>query len=119
MRRAIQTGERNMEGAGSNVRGLTSVIKSPFLTWVQTHDGMHPIIGRVSAASSCYSDRSIHIDTHFSRVWGKPPTMVAGMTPTPVQVGFVSAIMSNLPVVVTATCLCSPKQGSRDIVEDP
>ena len=42
-----------MEGAGSDVLGLTSVINSSFLTWAPTHDAMHPIVGHVSAASSC------------------------------------------------------------------
>lgn len=40
------------------------------------------------------SDGTIHIDTPFSRLLGKPPIMVAGMTPTTVQAGFVSAVLS-------------------------
>jgi fatty acid synthase subunit alpha len=36
------------------------------------------------------SDGNIHIDTAFSRLLGKAPNMVAGMTPTTVEVGFVS-----------------------------
>ncbi|GBE87869.1 fatty acid synthase [Sparassis crispa] len=39
------------------------------------------------------SDGSIHIDTPFSRLLGKPPIMVAGMTPTTVKAGFVSAVL--------------------------
>ena len=39
------------------------------------------------------SDGTIHIDTPFSRLLGKPPIMVAGMTPTTVQAGFVSAVL--------------------------
>ncbi|KAG8905251.1 3-oxoacyl-[acyl-carrier-protein] synthase [Tulasnella sp. 403] len=40
------------------------------------------------------SDGKIHIDTPFSRLLGKPPIMVAGMTPTTVKAGFVSAVLS-------------------------
>ncbi|KAI0749711.1 fatty acid synthase [Daedaleopsis nitida] len=39
------------------------------------------------------SDGTIHIDTPFSRLLGKPPIMVAGMTPTTVKAGFVSAVL--------------------------
>ncbi|EJU05022.1 fatty acid synthase [Dacryopinax primogenitus] len=38
-------------------------------------------------------DGRIQIDTPFSRLLGKPPIMVAGMTPTTVKAGFVSAIL--------------------------
>ncbi|KZT01368.1 fatty acid synthase [Laetiporus sulphureus 93-53] len=40
------------------------------------------------------SDGTVHIDTPFSRLLGKPPIMVAGMTPTTVKAGFVSAVLS-------------------------
>ncbi|KAF9648674.1 fatty acid synthase [Thelephora ganbajun] len=40
------------------------------------------------------SDGTIHIDTPFSRLLGKPPIMVAGMTPSTVKAGFVSAVLS-------------------------
>ncbi|KZT29627.1 fatty acid synthase [Neolentinus lepideus HHB14362 ss-1] len=40
------------------------------------------------------SDGQIHLDTPFSRLLGKPPIMVAGMTPTTVKAGFVSAVLS-------------------------
>ena len=39
------------------------------------------------------SDGKVHIDTPFSRLLGKPPIMVAGMTPLTVKAGFVSAIL--------------------------
>lgn len=39
------------------------------------------------------SDGTVHIDTPFSRLLGKPPIMVAGMTPTTVKAGFVSAVL--------------------------
>ena len=39
------------------------------------------------------SDGKIHLDTPFSRLLGKPPIMVAGMTPTTVKAGFVSAVL--------------------------
>jgi enoyl reductase-like protein len=40
------------------------------------------------------SDGKLHIDTPFSRLLGKPPIMVAGMTPTTVPAGFVSAVLN-------------------------
>ncbi|EPS98651.1 hypothetical protein FOMPIDRAFT_1051297 [Fomitopsis schrenkii] len=40
------------------------------------------------------SDGKIHLNTAFSRLLGKPPIMVAGMTPTTVKAGFVSAILA-------------------------
>lgn len=40
------------------------------------------------------SDGTLHIDTPFSRLLGKPPIMVAGMTPSTVKAGFVSAILN-------------------------
>ncbi|KZS94178.1 fatty acid synthase [Sistotremastrum niveocremeum HHB9708] len=40
------------------------------------------------------SDGKVHIDTPFSQLLGKPPIMVAGMTPSTVQAGFVSAVLS-------------------------
>jgi len=43
---------------------------------------------------SCRSDGTVHLDTRFSRLLGKPPIMVAGMTPTTVKAGFVSAVLS-------------------------
>ncbi|KAL0953237.1 hypothetical protein HGRIS_004490 [Hohenbuehelia grisea] len=40
------------------------------------------------------SDGTIHLDTPFSRLLGKAPIMVAGMTPTTVKAGFVSAVLN-------------------------
>ena len=39
------------------------------------------------------SDSEIHLDTPYSRLLGKPPIMVAGMTPSTVKAGFVSAVL--------------------------
>ncbi|EJD06870.1 fatty acid synthase [Fomitiporia mediterranea MF3/22] len=39
------------------------------------------------------SDGKLYIDTPFSRLLGKPPIMVAGMTPSTVKAGFVSAVL--------------------------
>ncbi|KAL5526485.1 FAS2 [Sanghuangporus sanghuang] len=39
------------------------------------------------------SDGKLQIDTPFSRLLGKPPIMVPGMTPSTVKAGFVSAIL--------------------------
>lgn len=39
-----------------------------------------------------HSDSAIHIDTPFSRLLDKPLIMVAGMAPTTVKAGFVSAV---------------------------
>ncbi|KAF8525925.1 hypothetical protein BU17DRAFT_74311 [Hysterangium stoloniferum] len=40
------------------------------------------------------SDGKVQIDTPFSRILGKPPIMVAGMTPSTVKAGFVSAVLN-------------------------
>ncbi|KAH8822971.1 fatty acid synthase [Flagelloscypha sp. PMI_526] len=40
------------------------------------------------------SDGTIHLNTSFSRLLGKPPLMVAGMTPSTVKAGFVSAVLN-------------------------
>ncbi|TFY79348.1 hypothetical protein EWM64_g4663 [Hericium alpestre] len=40
------------------------------------------------------SNGRIHIDAPFTRLLGKPPIMVAGMMPTTVKAGFVSAVLS-------------------------
>ncbi|KIJ51487.1 hypothetical protein M422DRAFT_203704 [Sphaerobolus stellatus SS14] len=40
------------------------------------------------------SDGKIHLDTPFSRLLAKAPIMVAGMTPSTVKAGFVSAVLS-------------------------
>ncbi|KNZ81816.1 Fatty acid synthase subunit alpha [Termitomyces sp. J132] len=39
-------------------------------------------------------DGTIYLDTPFSRLLGKPPIMVAGMTPSTVKGGFVSAVLN-------------------------
>lgn len=39
-------------------------------------------------------DGTIYLDTPFSRLLGKPPIMVAGMTPSTVKAGFVSAVLN-------------------------
>ncbi|KAJ7067175.1 fatty acid synthase [Mycena amicta] len=39
------------------------------------------------------SDGTMYVDTPFSRLLGKPPIMVAGMTPSTVKAGFVSAVL--------------------------
>ena len=39
------------------------------------------------------SDGTLHLETPFSRLLSKPPIMVAGMTPTTVKAGFVSAVL--------------------------
>ncbi|KAJ2630931.1 fatty acid synthase alpha subunit Lsd1 [Coemansia sp. RSA 1290] len=41
----------------------------------------------------CAGDNSLHIDTPMSRLLGKPPVMVAGMTPSTISAEFVSAVM--------------------------
>ncbi|KAJ7227399.1 fatty acid synthase [Mycena pura] len=40
------------------------------------------------------SDGTIYLDTPFSRLLGKPPIMVAGMTPSTVKAGFVCAVLN-------------------------
>ena len=44
--------------------------------------------------TSFISDSEIHLDTPYSRLLGKPPIMVARMTPSTVKAGFVSAVLN-------------------------
>jgi hypothetical protein len=41
-----------------------------------------------------FTDGTIHIDTPFSHLLGKPPIIVASMTPTTVKASFVSAVLN-------------------------
>ena len=59
-----------------------------------SRQGRRITISLVVILISCFSDGEIHLDTPFSRLLGKAPIMVAGMTPTTVKAGFVSAILS-------------------------
>jgi hypothetical protein len=51
------------------------------------------VLSTISNIVFAHSDGTMYIDTPFSRLLGKPPIMVAGMTPTTVKGGFVSAIL--------------------------
>ncbi|KAJ2849426.1 fatty acid synthase alpha subunit Lsd1, partial [Coemansia brasiliensis] len=42
----------------------------------------------------CIGGNSLHIDTPMSRLLGRPPVMVAGMTPSTVSAEFVSAVIN-------------------------
>ena len=43
--------------------------------------------------SPLISDGEIYLDTLYSQLLGKPPIVVAGMTPSTVKAGFVSAVL--------------------------
>jgi fatty acid synthase subunit beta len=61
----------------------------------QVCDMSYIILIKVSQPFLIYiSDGTIHIDTPYSRLLGKAPIMVAGMTPSTVKGGFISAILS-------------------------
>jgi len=59
-------------------------------------------------------------DTPFSRLLGKPPIMVAGMTPSTAKTGFVSAVLDvGYRIVLAASGgdlqrYCPPLQGGGD-----
>jgi hypothetical protein len=55
--------------------------------------GEFPALACSSTSEDLGSDGKIHIDTSFSRLLGKPPVMVARMTPATVKAGFVSAVL--------------------------
>ena len=70
------------------------------------------------------SDGEIHLDTPYSRLLGKPPIMVAGMTPSTVKAGFVSAVLDAGYHIELAggghyKCYCPSLQGGRDTEADP
>jgi enoyl reductase-like protein len=66
---------------------------------IRTTIGTHQVRRDVTLCFCFYndvepvSDGIVHLDTPFSRLLGKLPIMVAGMTPTTVKGGFVSAIL--------------------------
>jgi fatty acid synthase subunit alpha, fungi type len=55
--------------------------------------GEFPALACSSTFEDLGSDGKIRIDTSFSRLLGKPPVVVAGMTPATVKAGFVSAVL--------------------------
>ncbi|KAI0649410.1 fatty acid synthase [Trametes meyenii] len=85
---------RNLEGRGVRVVVAGDKSKGPAELYdaqnVKTEQWW---IKRHSPRLVKTSDGTIHIDTPFSRLLGKPPIMVAGMTPTTVKAGFVSAVL--------------------------
>ncbi|GAA6028639.1 hypothetical protein JCM8097_007324 [Rhodosporidiobolus ruineniae] len=79
--RTIMLGNRgDGAGAGKEAWGKTVPTESKW------NERFHPKLVRTS-------DGKIHLDTPFSRLLSKPPLMVAGMTPTTVKAGFVSAVL--------------------------
>ncbi|KAJ2886092.1 fatty acid synthase alpha subunit Lsd1, partial [Coemansia aciculifera] len=66
---------------------LYQVCSSKLVSAVNWSDQFRPQLVR------CAGDGSIHISTRMSRLLGKPPIMVAGMTPSTVSEVFVSAVM--------------------------
>ena len=52
------------------------------------------LLYRIIVLTASNSDGTIHVDTLYSRLLGKPPIMVTGITPSTVKAGFVSAILS-------------------------
>ncbi|KAI0787467.1 fatty acid synthase [Fomes fomentarius] len=85
---------RNLEGrgvrvvvAGDKAKGVAELFDAQKIKTEQWWSK------KFSPALVKTSDGSIHIDTPFSRLLGKPPIMVAGMTPTTVKAGFVSAVL--------------------------
>ncbi|GAA5825048.1 hypothetical protein JCM11251_006076 [Rhodosporidiobolus azoricus] len=79
--RAIMLGNRaDGSGAGKEAWGKSVAFDSKW------DERFHPKLVRTS-------DGKIHLDTPFSRLLSKPPLMVAGMTPTTVKAGFVSAVL--------------------------
>ena len=53
-----------------------------------------PHMAGIRVLNSPLSDGAVHLDTPFFRLLGKPPIVVAGMTPSTVKAGFVSAVLS-------------------------
>ncbi|GAA5972131.1 hypothetical protein JCM11641_002509 [Rhodosporidiobolus odoratus] len=79
--RTIMLGNRG-DGAGSGKEAWGKTV----LTESKWNERFQPKLVRTS-------DGKIHLDTPFSRLLSKPPLMVAGMTPTTVKAGFVSAVL--------------------------
>ncbi|RDX57079.1 fatty acid synthase [Lentinus brumalis] len=85
---------RNLEGRGVRVVVVGDKTKGPAeLFDAQNIKTEQWWVKKFSPSLVKTSDGTIHIDTPFSRLLGKPPIMVAGMTPTTVKAGFVSAVL--------------------------
>ncbi|KAH9945014.1 fatty acid synthase [Epithele typhae] len=85
---------RNLEGRGVRVIVVGDKAKGPAELYdsqsIKTEEWWSK---KFSPALVKTSDGTIHLDTPFSRLLGKPPIMVAGMTPTTVKAGFVGAVL--------------------------
>jgi fatty acid synthase subunit alpha len=95
--RVIVVGDKGRGGA--EVYGLQNV---RYEEWWRKKWGPQPVRTRYDffllygiVLTTSNSDGTIHIDTPYPRLLGKPPIMVAGMTPSTVRAGFVSAIIST------------------------
>ncbi|KAK4048983.1 fatty acid synthase alpha subunit Lsd1 [Microbotryomycetes sp. JL221] len=79
--RTIMIGNRG-EGSGSGKEAWGKIVPKE-IRWTE----------RFSPKLVRTKDGRVHLDTPFSRLLSKPPLMVAGMTPSTVRAGFVSAVL--------------------------
>lgn len=86
--------QRNWEGRGirvlipgANGKTGSEIYQSTLIREEKWSEKLQPSLVKTK-------DGKIHLDTPFSRLLGKPPLMVAGMTPSTVKGGFVSAVLN-------------------------
>ncbi|TIC66451.1 hypothetical protein E3Q02_01872 [Wallemia mellicola] len=86
--------QRNWEGRGirvlipgANGKTGSEIYDSSLIKEEKWNEKFQPALVKTK-------DGKIHLDTPFSRLLGKPPLMVAGMTPSTVKGGFVSAVLN-------------------------
>lgn len=85
--RGIRVAMLGHRGTGSNGPGTEVWTPASIRREQRWDDVYRPKLVRTS-------DGRVHIDTPMSRLLAKPPLMVAGMTPTTVKGGFVSAVLN-------------------------
>ncbi|KAJ2661821.1 fatty acid synthase alpha subunit Lsd1, partial [Coemansia sp. RSA 1200] len=79
-----------LESSNNDLSAKTALFDTRMSSVVFSQDWKRDFAPRLVRTES---DGKIHIDTPMSRLLGKPPVMVAGMTPSTISDVFVSAVM--------------------------
>ncbi|KAI7866261.1 fatty acid synthase [Spinellus fusiger] len=80
-----------LEGSNSNLSYKTDLFDSDPRAVTYSQDWAHLFQPKLVKIAS---NGRVHIDTHMSRLLGKPPLMVAGMTPSTSNSSFVAAVVN-------------------------
>jgi hypothetical protein len=71
------------------------VLEQEVGSWLSSNQVMlrHLFLSILIFNITLYNDSEIHLYTPYSRLLGKLPSMVVGLTPSTVKAGFVSAVL--------------------------